>query len=327
MCKKQHFCEKKIFGRISAVTTKSGKINNWERDICSRLKAVREELRWSQKEFSESLGITRNQLASIECGRTPLRYEVAWAVWQRFNISLKWLESGEGFADDFLNDNLPLPNATGLTKRALLSKVIEKISKNKGENGAGSQSKDMARGGDWPETQAQLFNLVMSTLEGQEKFTGKEDIANRLFLESQLKKLIENWIARVPIGHAYDFTNELVAFAEKFIRGLRPDAHGDADSRGERIMWERIRAATEKRNFAEKALTETSLKSKSDGVMKSEIQRLIDRVKHKASKPGAKAALAKELGVDPARISEWLSGYKEPGGDYTLKLLRWVEQQ
>ena len=42
--------------------------------------------------------------------------------------------------------------------------------------------------------------------------------------------------------------------------------------------------------------------------------------------PGAKAELARALKVAPARISEWLSGEKEPGGDYTIKLLNWVER-
>ena len=72
-------------------------------------------------------------------------------------------------------------------------------------------------------------------------------------------------------------------------------------------------------------LTSNSLKSNNADV-KTEIQKLIERVKRKASKPGAKADLARTLHVAPARISEWLNGDKEPGGDYTLKLLNWVEQ-
>jgi transcriptional regulator with XRE-family HTH domain len=291
------------------VTKKSGKMNTWERDICSRLKAVRENLKWSQKEFSESLGITRNQLASIECGRTPVRYDVAWAIRDRFKISLKWLESGEGFADGFMNDNLPSSNDTGLPKRALLSQVVRKTS-----NGA--------QEGDLPKDQEQLFAAVISMLEGAEKTTGKEDVQNRELLESQLKILVEGWIARAPVGHAYEFTNKLNMFAESLLREFGQDAPGVADARGERIMWERIRNATTK-----KLLTWTSLKGKYVAGMKTEIQKLIERVKRKASKPGAKVALAKELDVAPARISEWLSGEKEPGGDYTLRLLRWVEQQ
>ena len=45
----------------------------------------------------------------------------------------------------------------------------------------------------------------------------------------------------------------------------------------------------------------------------------------KAARPGAKADLARELKVAPARITEWLSGKKEPGGDYALRLQKWVE--
>jgi transcriptional regulator with XRE-family HTH domain len=72
-------------------------------------------------------------------------------------------------------------------------------------------------------------------------------------------------------------------------------------------------------------LTRSSLKRKSKDV-KSEIGKLIERVKHKASKPGAKSNLARALGVAPSRISEWLSGKKEPGGDYALRLRNWVTQ-
>jgi hypothetical protein len=79
-------------------------------------------------------------------------------------------------------------------------------------------------------------------------------------------------------------------------------------------------------NQPKKDLTISSLKSKSIGV-KSEIEKLIEKVKRKASKPGAKAALARALGIAPARISEYLSGKKVPGGEYTLRLQHWVEQQ
>ena len=79
------------------------------------------------------------------------------------------------------------------------------------------------------------------------------------------------------------------------------------------------------KELQKKGLTVSSLKGNRGGVM-SEIEKLISKVKSKAAKPGAKADLARELNVDPARISEWLSGKKEPGGEYTLRLLCWVEQ-
>lgn len=73
-------------------------------------------------------------------------------------------------------------------------------------------------------------------------------------------------------------------------------------------------------------LTDDTLKSKCHDVQ-SEIQKLIEQVKRKASRRGAKSELARELDVAPARISEWLSGEKEPGGDYALRLQKWVKSQ
>jgi transcriptional regulator with XRE-family HTH domain len=61
--------------------------------------------------------------------------------------------------------------------------------------------------------------------------------------------------------------------------------------------------------------------------MKSRMEKLLGNLKKATTKPGSKAELARELGVAPARISEWLSGKKEPGGEYTLRLLEWIGQK
>lgn len=39
---------------------------------------------------------------------------------------------------------------------------------------------------------------------------------------------------------------------------------------------------------------------------------------------GLKRRLAEFLGVHPSRLSEWISGVCEPGGEVTLQLLEWV---
>jgi hypothetical protein len=82
--------------------------------------------------------------------------------------------------------------------------------------------------------------------------------------------------------------------------------------------------------WAKKDLTSDSPKSNHDNV-KSELEKLIAKVKRLAAKPGAKAGLARVLKVAPARVTEWLTDdkekRKEPGGYYTLELLKWVEQQ
>lgn len=61
----------------------------------------------------------------------------------------------------------------------------------------------------------------------------------------------------------------------------------------------------------------------------SELQALIDRVRIVVAAPGAKAKLARHLGVPSQRISQWLSGRTKrmPGGEMALRLLRWVQEQ
>ena len=102
-------------------------MTDWERAICARVKTARESINWSQAAFAEQLGISRDQLASIEYGRTPLRYDIAWRLREAFGISLLWLEEGFNFPDDFEHDDLPMPSATGLPPRALLSAVARSL--------------------------------------------------------------------------------------------------------------------------------------------------------------------------------------------------------
>jgi transcriptional regulator with XRE-family HTH domain len=61
--------------------------------------------------------------------------------------------------------------------------------------------------------------------------------------------------------------------------------------------------------------------------VKAQLPSLLERVKHVTTARGSKSALAKYMGVPLSNVSQWLSGSREPGGETTLRLLRWVEQQ
>jgi len=77
-------------------------------------------------------------------------------------------------------------------------------------------------------------------------------------------------------------------------------------------------------NHREISLTKTSEKRKFEGV-KTEMQKLLDRVRYMVSGKGEKAKLAAYLEVPQSRLSEWLGGKCEPSGETTLKLLNWVK--
>lgn len=84
-------------------------------------------------------------------------------------------------------------------------------------------------------------------------------------------------------------------------------------------------AASPERNL-KKGVDEDS-ESRDTAPMKTEMERLIDKVKKLTEPRGMKSGLAEHLGVSTSTISEWLAGHYEPGGQATLKLLQWVEKQ
>ena len=75
-----------------------------------------------------------------------------------------------------------------------------------------------------------------------------------------------------------------------------------------------------------KSLTNVISSDNSNNV-KTEMQQLLDRLNKATADRGMKVALARFMGVPLPSISFWLSGAKEPGGQTTLKLLKWVEEQ
>ncbi|HEV2438192.1 MAG TPA: helix-turn-helix transcriptional regulator [Verrucomicrobiae bacterium] len=73
------------------------------------------------------------------------------------------------------------------------------------------------------------------------------------------------------------------------------------------------------------------LTNKVDSLTSAEMQpvlpKLIERLKRATAERGKKSDLAKWLGVHRQSVTDWLSGKQEPGGEITLRMLRWVEQQ
>src|SRR5580692_8145357 len=108
------------------MSASNGKMNPRERAIGARLKAFREGIKYSQASFAEIIGLTRDQLASVEYGRTPLKYSVAWQIRLAFGLSLDWLWGGDMSPDDLAEDrNLPHPDSARAGKNALLTDIFK----------------------------------------------------------------------------------------------------------------------------------------------------------------------------------------------------------
>jgi transcriptional regulator with XRE-family HTH domain len=61
--------------------------------------------------------------------------------------------------------------------------------------------------------------------------------------------------------------------------------------------------------------------------VKAQLPNLLERLNRATEETGTMSALADYLGVPLASVSRWLSGKRKPGGEITLKMLRWVEKQ
>jgi DNA-binding transcriptional regulator YiaG len=57
-----------------------------------------------------------------------------------------------------------------------------------------------------------------------------------------------------------------------------------------------------------------------------ELHRLFKRVRAHTKRNGALTELADFLGVSLSTLSDWLRGRFEPGGEITLRMLKWVER-
>lgn len=102
----------------------SGLVDQREIDIGRRVQQAREYINWPQPAFAAELDISRDRLASIEYGRTPLRYPVGYRLCVIFDISPEWLANGAGNmkSEQVLPD---LPTPEGLPLKAMYSRIYD----------------------------------------------------------------------------------------------------------------------------------------------------------------------------------------------------------
>jgi transcriptional regulator with XRE-family HTH domain len=281
-------------------------MNERERMICARIKEFRERVNWSQKDFAAQIGISLNQLASIEYARTPLRYDIAWKIRSLFGVGLEWLSVGELTPDSTGSDDLPPPESTGLNDSALLSEVSDKIN------------------GSVPEISYSKRKVKKIKLD-------KDELSHRAFVAYALRQQIDVWIAKVPDGYTSDFSDKFFQLAKVYLKALPEEPFSTIEARLDALLWDKMRRELRGRlhigsGTAKSDLTNPATSVKPDDV-KAQLPSLLARLNRETSETGRMSALAKFLGVPLASVSRWLSGKREPGGEITLRLLHWVEQQ
>lgn len=64
--------------------------------MSNRIKAVREALKLSQREFGEKLGVSRDVISNIEYDRVRPKELLLRHICQLYRVNEEWLKTGEG---------------------------------------------------------------------------------------------------------------------------------------------------------------------------------------------------------------------------------------
>ena len=67
-----------------------------DREMNERIKAARQALELSQREFGERLGVSRDVISNIEYGRVQPKELMVRHICELYGINERWLKYGEG---------------------------------------------------------------------------------------------------------------------------------------------------------------------------------------------------------------------------------------
>jgi len=262
----------------------SGKMNQREREICARFKIVRERMGQSERTLALLLNVTRDKLAGIEYGRTPLQSGVAFALAKYAGCNLNWLAEGTGP----MRGPLPSPDLIAqITPRCLFSVAWKR-------------------------------HLKIALTPGAKYFgQGWEGIEESLTIGG---------------ASALEYSKEEI---EGYFKNLPPQLHWKLYSNiaktcrdfGE-MNRKKIIELNHRHGSAQiKDLTHTATHARVIPDVKKQLPLLLERLNQATKETGKMSALADYLKVPLASVSRWLSGKREPGGETTLKMLQWVQEQ
>ena len=279
-----------------------------ERDICVRLKHFREGIVWGQKEFADKLEASFDQIVSIEYQRTRLSYQIAWKIREIFGLSLTWLSTGYGPPNE--RDLDPWPNPASIQKKSiLLSEVMESL---------------------------RFLDLNSPAHKEQEKLWFKDRKnkapfrASRSILLSILKDNLLEWLAAIPENKTEELATEIIHIGQSFADKYAEKSDVKIAVRTSALIWGEMREEIRKRLLHKTPENKNLTNAATSDLLaevKPQLPNLRERLKRATSESGKMSALADFLKVPLASVSRWVAGKREPGGEITLKMLRWVEQQ
>jgi len=291
-----------------------------EKQICRRVRAARDIKKKTQQECAELTGIERSTLANYEAEITPLSYDQAKRICYRLNINQWWLATGESpFVPYFdISPNLEF----SIKQNALFSEAFYNVLK--------------------IELRRQIDTLI-KWIGPKVYFSGNydESVLDSLHLTGEDPGKAAGFYIQKVISMKFHWMPEQFrpAYAEALIDAEQGfwKKHGSAIEKVIRENQAReIRTLEEKQNETQKQNLTEALTTARIETVKPLWPALKRRLQSATAESGMKSKLAEFLAkatgksLDLTRVSQWLTDGKsarEPGAEYALLLLHWVEQQ
>ena len=283
-----------------------------QRAICSRVKALREEIGMSQPAFAERLGMTVDQVAGIEYGRAPLKFAAGHFLCSAFDINQRYLATGAKPKEFYV----PTPEATlHVPPNALFSVGYDEYLRPSVED----QLQKIAI-----QLHCAIEDIKSADAHGLDLVAIRRMSAETLTL--MLEREVQDIVHELPASAYFHFHADFSRFRGQW---FKVNAEWLATlRRGDQAIAEHRALLASKKDNRNEQLTYIPLKGNVPGV-RYDYATLRQMLKEETSAPGMKRKLADFMHVTPPRVSEWLREKKGkiPGGDATLRLLEWLKKR
>ena len=260
-----------------------------EVDICRRLREIRLSHQWRQPDLAGELRIPRGRLANYEYARAPVKFPVGYSLCKLLNVSLWWLATGNGPKHPFT------PIAPSLLKNTNPKVLFSTVYDN------------------------QLSALVEARLK---ELAATAGVSVEQLDESALV-VDRRWLG---VSRAESHLENVIELICQFAEQMEDDEKLQFAFALERLTFGRNPLTIEAARKL--GLTKTATFGKREDV-KDQWPIYKRKIQKAVSDLGAKTALANFLGVELAQLSKWLTDSKksarEPGAEYTLRMIYWVE--
>ena len=276
-----------------------------QKAICRRVHAVRRSIHWPRHAFSSAIGISFAALRGIEEELTPLKLPAAESICQSFNISLRWLASGDGEMRGYLRLGNTPEDRDKFGKNALFSDAYDYLA---------------------PRSFVSTLSVEGGT-EAQDAIASGHDISGRQFNAFRdIAGLCNSWADSIHFTSNQASVKFYSACAQAISNLLDNEiAEGRAfNSLGNHSLQPKDNSSfcqsTLDISAAEKQLSAMSTEGNWDNVQ----SRLI-RI---TSERGKQSALARHMGVTRQSVQQWIAnGGAKPNAENLLRLVEWVRSE